>query len=46
MPAYKCKIASTDGEIVEEGRHDDLVNKTGGIYNEMWKTQVNSFLNE
>jgi ABC-type multidrug transport system fused ATPase/permease subunit len=39
-------VVLKDGEVVEEGGHDELVNKVGGAYNEMWKTQVNSFLNE
>ncbi|KAK9504939.1 hypothetical protein O3M35_009106 [Rhynocoris fuscipes] len=30
-----------DGEIVERGKHEDLINR-GGVYNDMWQQQLRS----
>lgn len=32
------------GKIVEEGIHESLINKRGGLYAKMWKMQVGGFL--
>ena len=37
-------IAMEDGLIVEEGTHDELANKEGGLYKKLWDLQVGGFL--
>ncbi len=32
------------GEIIEEGGHQDLVDKKGGVYRRLWKLQAGGFL--
>lgn len=33
-----------DGEIVEEGRHSDLIGKESGLYKKLWNLQVGGYL--
>ena len=35
-----------DGKIIEEGRHDELSQKEGSLYAELWKLQAGGFLGE
>jgi len=37
-------IAMEDGSIVEDGTHDELSNKEGGLYKKLWDLQVGGFL--
>lgn len=37
-------IAMEDGSIAEEGTHEELANKEGGLYKKLWDLQVGGFL--
>lgn len=37
-------ILIDDGKIKEEGTHDELLKKTGGIYQKLWQLQAGGFL--
>ncbi|MEK7634895.1 MAG: ABC transporter ATP-binding protein, partial [Patescibacteria group bacterium] len=37
-------IAMSEGYIVEDGTHDELVNKDSGLYRKLWDLQVGGFL--
>ncbi len=37
-------IVVKDGKIVEEGTHDDLANKKGGLYKKLWHFQAGGFV--
>lgn len=37
-------IAMDGGQIVEDGTHDELVNKDSGLYKKLWDLQVGGFL--
>ena len=39
-------IAIKDGKIIEEGTHDELVNKESGLYKKLWDLQVSGFIQE
>ncbi len=39
-------ISIQEGKIVEEGNHEELVNKEGGLYKKLWDLQVSGFINE
>ena len=34
-------IVLDDGKIIEEGLHDELISKTGGVYKMLWELQTN-----
>jgi ATP-binding cassette, subfamily B, bacterial len=37
-------IVIEDGKIIEDGKHDDLINKDGGVYKKLWNMQAGGFL--
>lgn len=37
-------IAMKDGQIVEEGTHDELANKENGLYKKLWDLQAGGFV--
>lgn len=39
-------IAMKDGQIVEEGTHDELANKDSGLYKKLWDLQAGGFVAE
>lgn len=39
-------IAMKDGKIAEEGTHEELANKDGGLYKKLWDLQVGGFIKE
>lgn len=39
-------IVLKNGEIIEEGTHDTLTNKTGSLYSKLWDLQAGGFLRE
>jgi ATP-binding cassette subfamily B protein len=39
-------IAIKDGKIVEEGTHNELVHKRGGLYKKLWDLQVSGFIQD
>ena len=39
-------IVIDNGKIVEEGIHDTLAEKTGGLYAKLWSLQAGGFLKE
>ncbi len=43
MKADKILVLS-DGKIIEEGVHADLVNAKGGLYQKLWELQVGGYL--
>jgi ATP-binding cassette, subfamily B, bacterial len=36
-------IVIENGKIVEDGKHDDLINKEGGLYKKLWDLQAGGF---
>lgn len=41
MPLSADKIIVLDqGKIIEEGLHDELIGKTGGVYKKLWELQT------
>ncbi len=39
-------IGMSDGKIVEEGTHEELSKKEGGLYHKLWNLQVSGFIQE
>lgn len=39
-------VGMADGKIVEEGTHEELSKKDGGLYQRLWKLQVSGFIQE
>lgn len=39
-------IGMENGEITEQGSHDELSNKEGGLYNKLWNLQISGFIKE
>ncbi len=39
-------IAIKDGKIIEEGTHNELVHKRGGLYKKLWDLQVSGFIQD
>ncbi|MCR4323285.1 MAG: ABC transporter ATP-binding protein/permease [Candidatus Azambacteria bacterium] len=39
-------IVMEHGKIHEEGTHDELIKKEGGLYEKLWKLQVSGFIHE
>ena len=39
-------IGMENGQIVEQGTHDELAKKEGGLYHKLWNLQVSGFLQE
>ncbi len=37
-------IVIDNGKIIEQGSHKELLNKEGGLYNELWELQAGGFL--
>lgn len=37
-------LVLNNGEVIEEGKHIELLDKTDGLYNKMWKTQSQYYL--
>ena len=38
-------IVLQKGKIIEDGTHDDLINKEGGLYKKLWDLQAGGFKN-
>lgn len=39
-------VVMADGKIVEQGRHDELLQKEGGVYQGLWGRQSGAFMEE
>lgn len=39
-------VVMADGKIVEQGRHDELLKKEGGVYQGLWGRQSGAFMEE
>ncbi|MBP9843106.1 MAG: ABC transporter ATP-binding protein [Candidatus Pacebacteria bacterium] len=39
-------IAMKDGEVVEDGTHEELANKDSGLYKKLWDLQVSGFMDK